>query len=262
MTIDGPILVTGGTGTLGTVVVRQLRDAGRPVRVLSRRPRPAGAEPDLDWATGDLATGAGLDAALDGVSAVIHAASDPRTPGADVEAANRLLAAARPGGAHLMYVSIVGVDRVPLKYYGEKLAVERLFERWDRPWTIQRITQFHTLLHTMLRQVAKLPVVPVPAGTSFQSIDVPEAAAHLIRVAGGPALGRAPDLGGPEVRDTVDLVRAYLRSRGRRRPVVPVRLPGAVARGYRGGGHLAPDHRGGGRTWEEFLAEENAEEKR
>ncbi|NJC81816.1 SDR family oxidoreductase [Planosporangium mesophilum] len=254
--MDGPILVTGGTGTLGSVVVRRLRDAGRPVRVLSRRPRPADVAPDLDWATGDLTTGSGLDFALDGVAAVIHAASDPRTGGADVEAAERLLAAARAGRPHLVYVSIVGVDRVPLGYYRQKLAVERLVERSEAPWTIQRITQFHPLIRTSMRAAARLPVVPVPSGTSFQPIDVPEAAAHLIRIADGPALGRAPDLGGPQVRDTVDLARAYLRSRGMRRPVVPVRLPGAVWRGYREGGHLAPDHLGGGRTWEEFLTGE------
>jgi uncharacterized protein YbjT (DUF2867 family) len=255
MTIDGSILITGGTGTLGSVLVRQLRDAGRPVRVLSRRPRPADADPDLDWATGDLVTGTGLDAALDGIATVIHAASDPRSSGSDVEAANRLLAAARTGHPHLVYVSIVGVDRVPLKYYREKLAVERLVERSELPWTIQRITQFHTLVLTLLRGAAKLPVVAVPAGTSFQPIDVPEAAAQLIRVASGLAFGRAPDLGGPEVRSAADLARTYLRSRGHRRPVVPVRLPGAVARGYRAGGHLAPDHLGGGRAWEGFLAE-------
>jgi uncharacterized protein YbjT (DUF2867 family) len=255
MTIDGPILITGGTGTLGRVVARQFRDAGQLVRVLSRRPRPADADPDVDWATGDLVTGVGLDAALDGVSAVVHAASDPRRPGSDVAAANRLIAAAGAGHPHLVYVSIVGVDRVPLKYYREKLAVERLVERSELQWTIQRVTQFHPLLLTLLRGAARLPVVGVPGGTSFQPIDVPEAAAHLVRLAGGLALGRAPDLGGPEIRSTADLARAYLRSWGRRRPVVPVRLPGAVGRGYRAGGHLAPDHRGGGRTWEEFLAE-------
>jgi uncharacterized protein YbjT (DUF2867 family) len=255
MTIDGPILITGGTGTLGSVLVRQLRAAGRPVRVLSRRPRPADADTDLDWATGDLATGAGLEAALDGIATVIHAATDPRTSGSDVRAVNHLLAAARTGHPHLVYVSIVGVDRVPLKYYGEKLAVERLVERSELPWTIQRITQFHTLVLTLLRGAARLPVVAVPAGTSFQPVDVPEAAAHLIRIAGGLALGRAPDLGGPQVRSAADLARAYLRSRGRRRPVVPVRLPGAVARAYRAGGHLAPDHLGGGPRWEEFLAQ-------
>jgi uncharacterized protein YbjT (DUF2867 family) len=252
--IDGLTLVTGGTGTLGRVLVRQLRDAGRPVRVLSRRPGPDAADRDLGWATGDLTTGMGLDAALDGVTTVIHAASDLRTPGSDVAAANQLLAAARHGRPHLVYVSIVGVDRVPLKYYREKLAVERLIERSELPWTIQRITQFHTLVLTLLKGAAKLPVVAVPAGTSFQPVDVPEAAAHLIRVAGGLALGRATDLGGPQVRSAADLARAYLRSRGRRRPVLPVRLPGAAARGYRAGGHLAPDHLGGGRTWEEFLA--------
>ena len=33
----GPMLVTGGTGTLGRPIVRRLRDAGHEVRVVSRR---------------------------------------------------------------------------------------------------------------------------------------------------------------------------------------------------------------------------------
>jgi uncharacterized protein YbjT (DUF2867 family) len=268
--IDAPTLVTGGTGTLGRAVVRQLRDAGQPVRVLSRRPRSAVASSvaaswaggeaggTLDWAVGDLRTGIGVEAALADVPVVIHCATEPRSPGADLAAAGHLIAAARRARPHVVYVSIVGVDRVPLRYYREKLAVEQLVERSGLPWTMLRATQFHDLVLTMLRPLVRLPIVPVPSGTSFQPIDVPEVAAHLIRLAGGLPLGRAGDLGGPQVRSAADLARAYLRSRGRRRRVVPVHLPGPVARGYREGGHLAPDHSGGGRTWEEFLAETKA----
>src|SRR5262245_28860309 len=55
------IVVTGGTGTLGRQVVPRLRDAGCKVRVLSRGSRE-GAE-GLEFVTGDLATGEGIDAA-------------------------------------------------------------------------------------------------------------------------------------------------------------------------------------------------------
>ncbi len=96
----------------------------------------------------------------------------------------------------------------------------------------------------------------MPAATSFQPIDAAEVAERLAGLAVGPPSGRVPDLGGPQVRTATDLLRAYLDAAGRRRPVVPVRLPGAVFAGYRQGGHLAPDRAVGCRTWEEFLAEQ------
>ncbi len=66
-----PILVTGGTGTLGQQVVQQLRQAA-DVRVLSRHSRgPL-------FFTGDLATGAGLSAAARGAGTIVHCASAGR----------------------------------------------------------------------------------------------------------------------------------------------------------------------------------------
>jgi hypothetical protein len=59
----------------------------------------------------------------------------------------------------------------------------------------------------------------------------------------------------PQIRAAADLLRTYLHVTGRRRPVLPVHLPGAVFAGHRQGGHLAPDHTVGHRTWEQFLAE-------
>jgi uncharacterized protein YbjT (DUF2867 family) len=99
-------------------------------------------------------------------------------------------------------------------------------------------------------------VVPVPAATSFQPIDAAEVADRLASLAAGPPAGRVADLGGPQIRPAAELLRAYLDAAGRRRPVLPVRLPGAVFAGYRRGGHLAPDRAVGRRTWEEFLAEQ------
>jgi uncharacterized protein YbjT (DUF2867 family) len=245
-------LITGGTGTLGTAIVRQLRDADRPVRVLSRRPKSP--ESPLDWAVGDLATGVGLDAALDGATAVIHCASDGRHAGADLGAIHQLLAAARGGRPHLVYISIVGVDEIPLRFYREKLAVEQVIERTDIPHTILRSTQFHELIATILDRAAKLPVVPMPARTSFQPVDVREVAAHLIELAEAAPIGRAPDLGGPQIRTGDDLASVYLRRRGRPKRVIPVWVPGPIGRALRSGRNLAPEFPGGGRTWEEFLA--------
>jgi uncharacterized protein YbjT (DUF2867 family) len=247
------ILVTGGTGTAGRWVVQRLLGAGSDVRVLSRRPRPD-APRTPGWVTGDLLTGHGVEEAVAGADAIVHCATDPRRPRADPVAARRLIEAARCAGIpHLVYISIVGVDRVPLRYYRAKLQVERMVERSELPWTILRATQFHDLVFDLFERLARLPVLPVPAGTSDQPVDAPEVAGRLVELARGAARGRVPDLGGPEVRDAGDLAGAYLRVRGRRRPVLPLPLPGRVAAAWRRGWHLAPDHADGRTTWEEFL---------
>src|SRR6266700_305058 len=87
--MTSPILVTGGTGTLGRLVVGRLREAGREVRVLTRRSRPA--EDGVGFMTGDLATGAGLEPAVGGVDTIVHCASDKR---GDAEATRNLVRAA------------------------------------------------------------------------------------------------------------------------------------------------------------------------
>ncbi|MBV9928179.1 MAG: NAD(P)H-binding protein [Acidobacteria bacterium] len=118
------VLVTGGTGLLDRALVRSTVSAGHAARVLSRRTRAA--TEGVEYAVGDIAAGAGLDAALSGVEAIIHAASDPRRPEeVDVGGTRRLVEAARAAGVgHLVYVSIVGVDRIPVRYYRMKLEAE------------------------------------------------------------------------------------------------------------------------------------------
>ncbi|MFF1380833.1 SDR family oxidoreductase [Streptomyces sp. NPDC058308] len=238
------ILVTGGTGTLGRLVTERLRTDGHEVRVLSRRTQPY---------TVDLRDGAGLDAAVAGVDVIVHCATTPR--GGDERAARNLIAAARKAGVpHLVYISIVGIDRVPLGYYKSKLAVERLIEESGLGWTVLRTTQFHDLVLRIMEASAKLPVMLLPAGVSDQPIEVAEVAARLAELAAAPPAGRVEDMGGPEVRTFPDLARAYLRASGKRRRLLPVRLAGATYRAARAGGHLAPEQAVGRRTFEEYLA--------
>ncbi|MFG3104178.1 SDR family oxidoreductase [Streptomyces sp. NPDC048182] len=239
-------LVTGGTGTLGRLVAERLRTAGHEVRVLSRHALPY----SVDLRRPD----SGLDVALAGVGTVVHCASAPG--GGDERAARRLIAAARRAGVgHLVYISIVGVDRVPLRYYRAKLAVEGLVERSGLEWSLLRATQFHDLVVEMLAGMARPPVMVVPAGLTDQPVEVAEVADRLAEMARGGPVGRVPDLGGPEVRTVESLARAYLSATGRRRRLVRVPLAGAAYRGFRDGGHLTsgPALLGTG-TFEEYLA--------
>ncbi|WP_225635306.1 SDR family oxidoreductase [Streptomyces solaniscabiei] len=239
------ILVTGGTGTLGRLVTERLRTDGHEVRVLSRHAQPYA----VDLRKG----GGGLDAALDGVDTVVHCAST-QTGGDERAAVNLLAAARRAGVRHLVYISIVGVDRVPLGYYRTKLAVERLVEASGLGWTVLRTTQFHDLLVRLFLGLAKPPVMLVPAKVADQPVEVREVADRLAELAAGEPAGWVPDLGGPQVRSFESLARAYLAATGRRRTVVNVPLAGKTYRAFRSGGHLAPDRALGKGTFEEYLA--------
>ena len=249
------ILVTGATGRLGSRVARRLLDAGADVRALSRHPpsRSAGLEP----VAGDLLTGEGLSPALKGVQVIVHCATDNRH---DVEASRTLLArvAAGDGRPHVVYPSIVGVDRLSFGYTRAKLEVEGLVQASGLPWSIIRATQFFDYCLSGLRAITRLPIVPIPSGVVVKPIDPDEVAVRLAEVALGPPAGRVPDISGPQVIDVVEMERMYLRATHRRRAVVSFPLPGSAMRAIRAGA-LLPDPGsaepgGRGRTWEAFLA--------
>jgi uncharacterized protein YbjT (DUF2867 family) len=253
------ILVTGGTGTLGSRVVPRLRAAGRDIRVLSRHGHAPGA--GIEYVTGDLLTGEGLESAVAGAEIVVHCAGG-RT-GDDEAARNLVRAASAAGVGHLLCISVIGADRIPLAsgvdramfgYFGTKLAAERIVAGSGLPWTTLRAAQFHDLILTVARQLARLPVVPVPAGFRFQPVDAGEVAARLAELALGSPAGLVPDLSGPRDYALADLVRTYLRARGLHRALLPLRIPGQAARAIRAGANLAPGPATGQRTWEEFLA--------
>jgi uncharacterized protein YbjT (DUF2867 family) len=265
--VASPILVTGGTGTLGRLVVAGLRDAGRDVRVLSRG-RRQGAEDlteggtGIEFVTGDLATGEGIDAAVDGTEIIMHCAGGAK--GDEDKARHLVRAASRAGARHLVYISVVGDDRIPIAsgvdramfgYFGSKLAAERIVADSGVPWTTLHATQFFDLTLMTAQQMAKLPLIPFPAGFRFQPIDAGEVAARLVELALGTPAGLVPDMAGPRVYEMAELLCGCLRAVGKHRPMIPVWLPGKAARALRAGANLAPDRAVGRRTWEEFLAE-------
>ena len=258
--VTSPILVTGGTGTLGQLVVRRLRGAGRDVRVLSRRGREA--DEGIEFVTGDLSTGEGIGAAVEGTEVIVHCAGSAK--GDEDKARSLVRAASRAGTPHLVYISVVGADRIPVAsridramfgYFASKRAAERVIEVSGLPFTTLRATQFHELILMVAQQMAKLPVVPLPSGFRVQPVEADEVAARLAELTLGEPAGLVPDIGGPRVYDASDLLRGYLRATGQRRPIVPIRLPGKAAAAFRAGGNLAPEQAVGHRTWEDFLAQ-------
>ena len=246
------ILVAGGTGSLGRRVVDRLRGPGYEVRTLSRSAGGAGV------VRGDLLTGEGLAEALQGVDVLIHCASSPRkSRQTDVEGTGRLLEAANGAGvSHVVFVSIVGVDRNPyLPYYRAKLEAERIVERSPVPWTILRATQFHEFALKQIRLLERIPVMLVPRGFLLQPVDIGLVADRLVELALSEPAGHVPDVGGPEVRTLPDLARSYLKATGRRRRMVEIPVPGKAARALREGALLAPCQAYGEICWEDFLSQ-------
>ncbi|KAA2266072.1 NAD(P)H-binding protein [Solihabitans fulvus] len=262
------ILITGGTGTLGRHTLPLVQDAGFSVRVLSRQ--AASVRNGTEYVTGDLFKGEGIEPALAGIDTVLHLAGGAK--GDDVATRNLAEAAARAGVRHLVHISVIGVDRVPLAWFKMKQDAERAVTESGVPWTMLRAAQFHDLALTVVRAMTKFPVVPVPGGLRWQPVDARDVAARLAELTLGEPAELVPDLAGPDVFEMGELIRSYLgavaAARGGKRArkvFLPVRMPGKVGRAYRAGDNLALGGASegvteGARTWEEFLAERVGEQ--
>ena len=252
-------LITGGTGDFGLVLTRRIRrflddndESIHEVRTLSRHPaarRNAGPIAFL----GDVSTGLSVPEAVSGVDVVVHLASGGMRPGArylEVEGTRRMLEAARGVGARFVYLSIVGVDRHRLPYYQAKLEAEKLIEAWPGDWIIQRATQFHPFLESLMRR----NVLIAPDPMRIQPIDAAEVADRIVEAVETGATGRLEDMGGPEVLRLDEVCTVWRDETGESSPrLVTVPTVGGALTDFSAGVQLSPDHAVGELTWRKWL---------
>ncbi|EOM75700.1 NAD-dependent epimerase/dehydratase family protein [Rhodococcus rhodnii] len=250
--MTSPILVTGGTGTIGSRVVPLLTNAGRDVRVVSRH--PGTDEPGVVHVEADTVSGQGLTESLAGVDVVLHLAGGAK--GDDVAAKNLTAAAHTAGVKHLILISVTGADAMPIGYFRAKAEAERIVATCGVPFTILRSAQLHDFVLPIVRGMGRLPLLPRPGGLRFEPVAVDDVAARLCELTLGAPAGRVADIAGPEVSTLRELADVYYDETGRsHRPSLPVRIPGKVGRAYRAGDNLADDGvQRGSTTWREFLA--------
>jgi len=252
MNSASPLLVTGGTGGLGSPAVAQLRAAGHEVRVLSRSEGPGRV-------VGDLDAGTGLAAALAGVSVVLHLATNRKNDSAGTA---RLIDACRTAGVdHLIYISIVGIDRIPLGYYASKLECERLIEASGVPHTILRATQFHNFVSDFLVPQRRLPWLTAPA-IPVQPIAIEEVAGRLVDLVDLEPAGRVPDIGGPERGDLRGFAQQWQEAFGTRKPVWSPRVPGRLIAAFNSGHGMTPLPGFGTQTFAEYATIQAASAER
>src|SRR5260370_10091272 len=188
---SGLIVVTGGTGGLGRRVVARLRDQGRNVRVLSRH--PGDPQEGVEYMAGDLVTNQGVEAAISGAEIVVHCAGVGKIKEDTAQAQNLIAAAKLAGVRHLVGISVVGAERVPVRravdrlmfaYFASQRAKEQVIEQSGLPLTNLRATQFYDgFILAIVCAMSKLPIVPLPAGTRFQTLDADEGAGALAQLA-------------------------------------------------------------------------------
>ena len=253
------ILVTGGTGALGREIVARLAAGRHRTRILrhSRGGHPADP-PGVEMVSGDLVSGAGIRDAVAAAAVIIHAVTSFADPvGVDVEGTRRLLEAAGEvaPAAHVVYISIVGVEHSTFPYDAAKRTAETLVAQAGLPWSILRATQFHTFARGIIqsRGADTTAEVVAPAGVRLQSIDSGEVAGRLVALAEMGPLGHIAAMGGPEILTIEEMTTAYLQARGRAATVRSEPLSDALYDALRSGDQLTPDHAYGLLTWNDFL---------
>ncbi len=257
--MSAPILVTGGTGMLGRLLVRELLERGREVRVLSRKPQPGvpagtpAAPGEAHWFVGDLHSGLGLPAALDGVTSVAHCAVGSR--GDAQMGAQLMIAASRAGNPHIVFHSATGAEAIRSNYYRDKRAMERLLEDGSLPWTVLRTTHMHEVIEAGLAHAARLPLMRVASDEKFQPVAGDEVAVRLADWCTGIIPGHhVPSLAGPQALTALELAEIWLKENRKTRKLVAMKLPGTEHEGWRIGAHLlGPERMVGDQTFVEFL---------
>ncbi|MEJ7717311.1 MAG: NAD(P)H-binding protein [Thermoleophilaceae bacterium] len=241
------ILLTGAAGAVGRALLRRLVDGDEPVRCLVRDPRRLGAERvRVQIALGDLADPGAHRNAMRGVRLVVHLAASMRDqPGATIEEINavatlRLVRAAeRAGVERFVYCSCLGAsEHSTSRLMRAKALAERVVEQAAVPSVVVAPSMIYAPENRWLRFLdrasAVLPAVPLDRrgpGTlrSRSSPTTWPRASQPSWPADPPPGGSRAELAGPDVLTFAEVLELAMAGRGRRRPVLAVPRPVAVA---------------------------------
>ncbi len=200
------IVVIGGTGLIGSRLVKKLREHGHEA---------IAASPNTGV---NSVTGAGLAEALKGASVVVDVTNAPDWEDTAVlkffqtSTRNLLTYEAAAGVAHHVALSVVGTDQLSESgYFRAKIAQEELIKASAIPYTIVRATQFFEFLKGLADFMFDGKQVRLPH-VLFQPMAADDVASALARVAAGKPVKGIVEIGGPEQFRLDDLVRQRLTS--------------------------------------------------
>jgi uncharacterized protein YbjT (DUF2867 family) len=208
------IVVMGGTGLIGSKLVRKLREMGHETAAVS---------PDSGVNT---FTGEGLHEALVGAAVVVDVTNSPSFEDAAVlkffrtSTGNLLAAETAAGVGHHVALSVVGTERLlESGYFRAKMTQENLITASPVPYTILRSTQFFEFAGRIAQAGADGKSVRV-AAAPVQPIASDDVAAALADVASGPPANEIVEIAGPDRFALDSLVRQALQAAGDNREVI------------------------------------------
>ncbi|MER6101237.1 NAD(P)H-binding protein [Streptomyces sp. NPDC001832] len=233
--------VIGGTGLIGSQVVKKLNAAGHE------------AVPHSLSTGVDVITGQGLEEAVAGADVVINLTNSPTfddaSPAFFRTSMGNLLAACHKGGVrHVVILSIVGADQVPdLAYYQAKVLQEDILKAGPIPYSIVRATQFMEFIDAALSWTTEGDIVRLPT-TRLQPIAAQDVSDTVAEVAVGTPLNGTLDVAGPDVLALDELGRITLNVHPDGRTVVTDDTAGMFAAAHgdaltaKGDARIAPTH--------------------
>jgi uncharacterized protein YbjT (DUF2867 family) len=207
------IAVIGGTGLIGSQVVKDLNASGHQ------------AVPHSPASGLDLLHGRGLAEALTGADVVVNVTNSPTFDDASLAffqttMDNLLTAAEATGVGHAVILSIVGADQVPgLVYYRAKVLQEDILKAGPVPYSIVRATQFFEFINSVLGETADEHTVRLPA-TLVQPMASADVARAVADVSTGAPLQGTRSVAGPEVFRLDELGKITLAAHDDHRTVV------------------------------------------
>jgi len=208
------IVVIGGTGLIGSKVVKKLGDQGYDAV-------PASPASGVNTVTGE-----GLADVIDGSSVVVDVSNSPSFDDRPVmeffktSTRNLLTYEAAAGVGHHVALSVVGSQRLPDSgYLRAKVAQEKLIKESSVPYSIVRATQFFEFLKSIADSATQGNTVRLPP-VRFQPVAAEDVASLVARVAIGPPLHGTIELEGPEPFRFDEFVRHGLRARNDPREVI------------------------------------------
>jgi len=191
----GKIFLTGSTGLLGTAFLSEITQHNVELLLGNRRTIPNCKYEQVRF---DLERGyENVD--LTGVEVVLHLATDILSKDTDLKGIRQLLKLVKEYDVkQLVYVSIVGVDKVPLRYFKTKYQVEQLIEANAMAYTILRSTQFFEFFEKEVQKQAKKKIAIIP-NLKYQPIETRLVAKKLVQICMGNSVNSIIEIGGPEV---------------------------------------------------------------
>lgn len=240
------VLITGGTGTLGKQLCAQLDTHGVQYQVGTRK-----SNLGEKYITMDLVQNVGVSDAIAGKEIIFHLATDMKKE--TVATQNLIRALGTNSDVHLIYISIVGIDKVPFPYYKRKLASENVIKQSGIPYTILRATQFHEFANNILETLLKYRVGFLPKKIVLQTIGSEVVASELYKISKRKAQNATNEIGGPIIQNLNQMCQIWLCQTHRKRWIINLPIPGQLGRTFKGGYLTTPNIHGHSSSYGDWL---------